>query len=207
MIVTEGRGGAGVRTVLGPHVGLLVVDMQVDFGLPSGSLYVDGAEQILPPVNALIGEVLSAGGRVVYTQDSHPSQTPHFVTQGGPWPPHGVQGTAGAELLPGLRVDGPLLAKGTDGGDGYSGFSVRDPLTGQTSPTVLEARLRGHGITHLIVVGLAGDYCVGETALDGARLGFVTEMPLPLTRFVGLQPGDDGAMIARAEAAGVLVSS
>jgi nicotinamidase/pyrazinamidase len=186
---------------------LIVVDMQVDFGLPSGSLYVAGAEEILEPVNALVRSVRAEGGLVVYTQDHHPAQTPHFLAQGGLWPAHGVVGTPGAELLPGLVVDGHVLPKGTDGQDGYSGFSVRDPSSGQTSPTVLEALLRAAGVTSVTVVGLAGDYCVGETALDAARLGFDTRLPLPLTRFVNLQPGDGERMAERARAAGVRVTT
>jgi nicotinamidase/pyrazinamidase len=193
-----------ITTFLGRDTALVVVDMQVDFGLPSGSLYVDGAEEILEPVNALVRKVQEAGGLVVYTQDHHPAETPHFIAQGGPWPPHGVAGTPGAELLPGLLVAGDVVQKGIDGKDGYSGFSVRDPKSGETSPTVLEEKLRG--ISSVIVVGLAGDYCVGETALDAVRLGFSTEMPLELTRFVNLQPGDDARMVARVESAGVVVS-
>lgn len=173
---------------------LVVVDMQVDFGLPSGSLYVSGAEEVLAPVNALVD---GWDGLVVYTADDHPEQTPHFTT----WPVHCVAGTPGAELLPGLHVTGPVVRKGTDGADGYSGFSTRAP-DGSTHPTELESLLRKENVDEVTVVGLAGDYCVGETALDAAALGFTTRMPLRLTRFVG----DPAAMLARLDAAGVAVS-
>jgi nicotinamidase/pyrazinamidase len=177
---------------------LVVVDMQVDFGLPTGSLYVSGAEEILGPINEL---VRSWDGPVVFTADSHPADTPHFET----WPVHCVAGTPGAAFLPGLDVTGPVVEKGTDGQDGYSGFSVRAP-DGSVTRTVLEGLLREQGVDEVTVVGLAGDYCVGETALDAVDLGFRTTMPLALTRFVNVQPGDDDRMVARLEAAGVQVT-
>jgi len=172
---------------------LVVVDMQVDFGLPTGSLYVTGAEEILEPVNALVD---SWDGPVVYTADDHPPTTPHFDT----WPVHCVAGTPGAQFLPGLHLLGPVVRKGTDGQDGYSGFTTK-AHDGATSPTELEALLREEGVTEVTVVGLAGDYCVGATALDAAALGFTTRMPLALTRFVG----DPADMLGRLDAAGVEV--
>ncbi len=189
----------------GSTTAVIVVDMQVDFGDPSGSLYVQDGEDLVAPVNALTAEVLSAGGKAYFTQDWHPEQTPHFVTQGGIWPPHGVAGTPGAGLLAELVVNGPVVQKGADGCDGYSGFSVRDPQTGATEATVLGDWLRRDGVDRLVVVGLAGDYCVVETAVDAADLGFRVEMPLALTRFVGLHEGDDAKAVERARAAGVLV--
>ncbi len=189
----------------GPHTAVVVVDMQVDFGDRSGSLYVTGGEELVAPVNELVQQVANAGGRAYYTQDYHPAETPHFATYGGIWPPHCVEGTPGAELLPGLVVAGPVVQKGTDGKDGYSGFSVRDPLTGDTEVTVLGDTLRRDGVERLVVVGLAGDYCVVETAIDATRHGFTVAMPLALTRFVNLSPGDDGRAVERARAAGVTV--
>jgi nicotinamidase/pyrazinamidase len=110
-----------------PSTALVVVDVQNDFTDPSGGLSVADAPAILAPVNERVAACRSAGGLVVYTQDWHPERTPHFTTDGGPWPVHCVGGTWGAELHPELLVDGPVVRKGVDGGDGYSGFSVRDP--------------------------------------------------------------------------------
>jgi nicotinamidase/pyrazinamidase len=177
---------------------LLVVDMQVDFGLPSGSLYVSGAEELLDPVNDLVRRW---DGPVVYTADTHPAQTPHFDT----WPVHCVAGTPGAALLPGLEVRGEVVPKGTDGRDGYSGFSTRAP-DGSVTPTVLEGLLRAEDVDEVTIVGLAGDYCVGETALDALALGFRATVPVPLTRFVNVAPGEDARMVERLEAAGVEVT-
>ncbi|MBX6387692.1 MAG: isochorismatase family protein [Frankia sp.] len=190
----------------GPGVALVVVDLQNDFATPGGSLYVHGGEEIVPAVNEEVEAAVAAGSPVFWTQDWHPPQTPHFVTSGGIWPPHCVAGTPGAELHPDARVVGEVIRKGTDGADGYSGFSVRDPESGERSSTVLGERLAAAGCRKIVVVGLAGDYCVKETALDGRRLGLDVMVPLALTRFVNLSPGDDEAAIAELRAAGVEVA-
>jgi len=185
---------------------LVVVDVQNDFTDPSGGLAVADAEAILPEVNARVAACRVAGGLVVYTQDWHPERTPHFDTDGGPWPVHCVRDTWGAELHPGLSVDGPVVRKGVDGGDGYSGFSVRDPISGDISRTELGALLAAHEVERVVVVGLAGDVCVAATAEDAASLGFSTIVPLPATRMVELADGDGERAIARMRAAGVEVT-
>jgi nicotinamidase/pyrazinamidase len=187
------------------HTALVVVDVQNDFTDPAGGLSVADAESILPEVNARVAACRAAGGLVVYTQDWHPPRTPHFDTDGGPWPVHCVQDTWGAELHPGLVVEGPIVRKGVDGGDGYSGFSVRDPVSGDVSRTELGSLLEEHGIQHVVVVGLAGDVCVAATAEDAAALGFRTTVPLAATRMVELVAGDGERAIARMRAAGAEV--
>ncbi|MDM7089799.1 isochorismatase family protein, partial [Enterobacter asburiae] len=107
---------------------LLVVDVQNDFADPDGGLYVSSGEEVVPIVNDEVAAARAAGAAVLYTQDWHPESTPHFAKDGGTWPTHCVQGTWGAQFHPDLDVDGPVVRKGTDGGDGYSGFSVRDPV-------------------------------------------------------------------------------
>ena len=184
---------------------LLVVDVQNDFADPGGSLYVAGGEEIVPPVSQLVGAAQNGGSAVVYTQDWHPASTPHFEKDGGIWPVHCVGGTWGAELHPQLLVRGPVVRKGTSGEDGYSGFSVRDPTTGTAAPTQLHSLL-DPAVQRLVVVGLTGDYCVKETALDGLRLGYSVEVPLALTRFVELTPGDTERSVEEMRAAGVSVT-
>jgi nicotinamidase/pyrazinamidase len=115
-----------------------------------------------------------------------------------------VADTWGAELHPDLDVRGPVVRKGTNGEDGYSGFSVRDPRTGATTETQLESLIEP-SVRRLVVVGLAGDFCVKETALDGMRLGYDVEVPLDLTRFVNLEAGDDERSIGQLREAGVAV--
>ncbi|MFZ5871020.1 MAG: isochorismatase family protein [Actinomycetota bacterium] len=189
----------------GEGTALVVVDVQVDFASPDGGLYVPGGEEVVPVVNDEVRAARAAGSPVVYTQDWHPPHTPHFVPDGGVWPVHCVRDTPGAELHPDLVVDGPVVRKGTGGEDGYSGFSVRDPVSGRTSATHLGSLLDAEGVRRVVVVGLAGDVCVKETALDGRRLGYDVVVPLAATRFVELAPGDADRAVEEMQAAGVLV--
>ena len=193
------------RETYDARTALIVVDVQNDFTDPEGGLAVTDAEEILPEVNARVATCRSAGGLVVYTQDWHPERTPHFVTDGGPWPVHCVRDTWGAALHPDLIVDGPVVRKGVDGGDGYSGFSVRDPVSGDVKRTELGTLLEQHGAERVVIVGLAGDVCVAATAEDAAALGLATVVPLAATRMVELDPGDGERAVSRMRAAGVEV--
>jgi nicotinamidase/pyrazinamidase len=185
-----------------PNVALVVVDMQNDFADPQGSLFVKGAGDILPLVNSEIRLAREAGAFVVYTQDWHPETTSHFAKDGGIWPVHCVGETWGAAFHPALDVDGPSVRKGTNGEDGYSGFTVKDPATGATSPTELEGMLRERGIERVVIVGLATDYCVSATAIDAARLGFATEVLQDAIASVDLQADDGTRAIHLMQAAG-----
>jgi nicotinamidase/pyrazinamidase len=187
----------------GAEHALVVVDMQHDFGDPGGSLYVKGAEDIVAPIAQAIADTRSAGGYVVYTQDWHPEQTPHFADFGGLWPVHCVIESAGADLLPGIPVDGPVVRKGSGPEDGYSGFSVLHLPSGENRETELSALLDENGIMAITIVGLAGDWCVKSTAIDGIRLGYRVTVPLAMTRFVELNPGDTEQAIAQMRDAGV----
>jgi nicotinamidase/pyrazinamidase len=189
----------------GPDHALLVVDMQHDFGDPDGSLYVRGGEEIVEPINRAIEEARAAGHLVVYTQDWHPPVTPHFAEHGGLWPAHCVIDSAGAELLPGVVVDGPVVRKGSGPEDGYSGFSVLHLPSGENRETELSAILDENGIMAVTVVGLAGDWCVKSTSIDAVRLGYRATVPLALTRFVELNPGDTGRAVDAMREAGVEV--
>jgi nicotinamidase/pyrazinamidase len=155
--------------------------------------------------NAEIVRALTAGAAVFYTQDWHPESTPHFEKDGGVWPVHCVKGTAGADFHPRLLVAGSSVKKGSNGEDGYSGFSMRDPVTGETTPTELEAHLRRRGIDRLVVVGLALDYCVKATALDGAAAGFPVELVLDATAPVNLKPEDGDLAIQELKQASIEV--
>src|SRR5436189_4146883 len=121
---------------------LLVVDVQNDFADPKGSLYVRGGEDVVPVADREIDAAQRVGATVAYTQDWHPPDTPHFAKDGGVWPVHCVRDTWGAELHPGLTVVADPVRKGTGGEDGYSGFSMREPTTGEEEPTGLEDALR-----------------------------------------------------------------
>jgi len=170
---------------------LIVVDVQNDFADPDGNLYVGGGEATIPFVNEQIDRARGAGALVVYTQDWHPESTPHFQKDGGVWPVHCVMGTWGAEFHPGLEVVGPVVRKGSHGEDGYSGFMMRDPETGEEKPTELDGILEDHDVERVVVVGLAQDVCVKDTALDAAGRGYHLDVPEAGTRAVNLREGDD----------------
>jgi len=186
-----------------PETALVVVDVQNDFADPAGSLAVAGGEAIIPVLNAEIEAALAVGATVAYTQDWHPEHTPHFAKDGGIWPDHCIQETWGAAIHPALAIDGPVVKKGAAGEDGYSGFTMRDPVSGETVPTDLEGLLRSRGIERVVVAGLATDYCVKATALDAIRLGFRTTVLLDAIAAVDLKPGDGDRALDELRAAGV----
>lgn len=172
------------------NTALIVVDCQNDFADPAGSLYVKEGEVAISFSNEEIRAATAGGALVVYTQDWHPESTPHFAKDGGIWPIHCVAGTWGAEFHPLLDSGGVTIRKGSNGEDGYSGFTMRDPVSGEETSTELESILRQASVHRVYVVGLALDYCVKATALDARRLGFETTVLIDATRAVDLQPGD-----------------
>jgi nicotinamidase-related amidase len=170
---------------------LVIVDFQNDF-TPGGALAVPDGDAIGPRVRELIDS-----GRfdlVVATRDWHPADHGSFAASGGPWPPHCVAGTPGAELhdaVPRDRVD-VVVDKGTDPAtEGYSGFDG----------TGLEALLRERGIDRVTIVGLATDYCVRATALDALREGFAVTVDRAGVRGIDEEPGDAERALAEVEAA------
>jgi nicotinamidase/pyrazinamidase len=191
----------------GPTTALLVVDVQNDFADPGGSLSVPGAEAILPRVDGEVRMAEAAGALVVATQDWHPEHTPHFAPDGGIWPVHCVADTWGAALHPALTIPdaAPRIRKGANGEDGYSGFTMRDPLTGETIPTELEELLRDGDVDRVVVVGLATDYCVKATALDARRLGFETAVLADAIAAVDLEPGDGERALDDMRDAGIAI--
>ena len=188
-----------------PSTALVVVDVQNDFADPRGSLAVGRGSAIIPIVNSNVLAANVAGAFVVYTQDWHPESTPHFAKDGGIWPVHCVAGTWGAELHPDLDVTGPVVRKGTGGEDGYSGFSMRHPVSGETMPTNLEGLLRERSIKRVVVCGLATDWCINATALDAIELGFETIVLGDAIAAVDLKPGDGARAIGELSAAGAVV--
>jgi nicotinamidase/pyrazinamidase len=113
-----------------------------------------------------------------------------------------VAGTWGAELHPKLLVEGPIVRKGSNGEDSYSGFTMRDLQSGDERPTELEGLLRERGVQRVVVCGLATDYCVNATALDARRLGFDTTVLTSAIAAVNLKPGDETRALAEMADAG-----
>ena len=190
-----------------PSTAIIVVDVQNDFADPAGGLSVLGGDAIIPRLNGVIDDAVAAGALVTYTQDWHPESTPHFAKDGGIWPVHCVAGTWGAEFHADLHVVGPVVQKGSNGEDGYSGFTMRDPETGLEMQTELDGLLRARGIKRVVVTGLATDYCVKATALDAVRLGYGTELRTDVIAAVDLQPGDGQRAIEEMRSAGVRVTA
>jgi nicotinamidase/pyrazinamidase len=192
----------------GPDTALIVVDVQNDFADPAGSLSVAGGEAIVPIVDREIAAANEAGAAVVATQDWHPESTPHFAKDGGIWPVHCVRDTWGAALHPGLHLpdSAAVVRKGTNGEDGYSGFSMRDPTTSETVPTPLHVLLQEAGVRRVVITGLATDYCVQATALDALRLGYQAAVLTDAVAPVDLQPGDGDRAIEAMREAGVTLS-
>jgi nicotinamidase/pyrazinamidase len=178
---------------------LVVVDLQNDF-CPGGALGVRGGDAIVPVVNRYLERFAAAGAPVFLTRDWHPAVTRHFQAYGGVWPPHCVQGTAGAEFHPGLTppAEAVIVSKGMDPDqDAYSAFQAED---GAGRP--LAAVLAGRGVRRLFVGGLATDYCVRASVLDGVREGFEVVVLTDAIGAVDLQPGDGTRAIEEMRGAG-----
>lgn len=186
---------------------LVVVDVQNDFANNQGSLYVRGGEGIVPVVNREVSRAVAGGASVVYTQDWHPPSTPHFAKDGGIWPVHCVAGSWGAQFAAGLEVGGPVVRKGTGGEDGYSGFTVREPGRGAEHPTEMATLLRERGVERVVIVGLATDYCVKETALDALGAGFGTSVLTHGIRAVDLARDDGKSALEQMARSGVALIS
>ena len=148
---------------------LLLVDVQNDF-CPGGALAVPEGDRVLAPLNQVIAQFKAAGRPVYASRDWHPADTTHFRDFGGPWPPHCIAGSPGADCHPTLHLpaDAIVVSKGQDrNDDGYSAFEGQTD-TGRT----LADDLRARGVTELYVGGLATDYCVRASVLDARRAGF-----------------------------------
>ncbi|MBT3943148.1 MAG: isochorismatase family protein [Chloroflexi bacterium] len=168
---------------------LVIVDVQNDF-CPGGTLAVPTGDDVARTMTRTAAAFSEQGGRVFATQDWHPVAHSSFAESGGPWPPHCVQGSRGAELHPDLHLpDGHVnIKKGSDPEvDAYSGFLDSD----------LEAQLKGADVTRVFVGGLATDYCVLNTVLDARRIGFETYLLTDGIGAVDVQDGDGDRAIAR----------
>ncbi|TVQ88389.1 MAG: bifunctional nicotinamidase/pyrazinamidase [Deltaproteobacteria bacterium] len=178
---------------------LLLIDLQPDF-CPGGALGVRGGEETIAVANALAPRF----EHVVCTQDYHPEGHSSFHQHGGPWPPHCVQGTAGAELHPELRVEpDAVFPKGTrHEADSYSGFADDDGV-----PTGLHAYLQERGVRELVALGLATDYCVKATVLHALERGYQVFVVREGCRAVELDPGDGDRALAEMAQAGARVVS
>jgi nicotinamidase/pyrazinamidase len=157
---------------------LIIVDVQNDF-CPGGALAVPGGHEVIPVINSLLQQRWLS----VATKDWHPAEHCSFKPQGGPWPPHCVQQTAGAELHPELDATmiQLIITKGSHPDkEAYSGFQG----------TELAHILREKGVKRVVLCGLATDYCVRATAHDALREGFEVIVLEDAIRGVEVNAGD-----------------
>ncbi len=195
---------------------LLLIDIQNDF-MPGGALAVPDGDAVVPVADALMPKF----SLVIATQDwhpadhgsfavSHPGNVPGDIIELGGvpqvlWPAHCVQDTPGASFHPDLDVAGidEVVRKGTDPAvDSYSGFfdNARRHSTG------LDEYLKARDVDELVVAGLATDYCVRATCLDGVDLGYAVTLVEDGCRAVDLAPDDGALAIEQMRLAGVAIA-
>jgi nicotinamidase/pyrazinamidase len=176
-----------------PEEALIVVDMQRDF-MPGGALPVPEGDRIIPRCNEYIRKFMERGALIVATRDWHPPNHISFKDRGGPWPPHCVQGTEGAEFVVELPADAIFISKATEPDkEAYSGFEGTD----------LAEILRKNGVKRVYVCGVATEYCVRATALDALKNGFETYLLADAVK--GIRREDEERALREMERAGVKV--
>ena len=178
---------------------LLVIDVQRDF-CPDGALPVKYGDQVVAPLNEAIEAFERLDLPVFFTRDWHPSNHISFKSRGGPWPPHCVQDSEGAEFHPGLRVprEAVVISKGDDpSAEAYSGFQGTD----------LEERLQRLQVDRVLIGGLATDYCVKETTMDARRAGLAVEVLKDCVRPVDASPGDGAKALVEMKKAGATLTT
>ena len=178
---------------------VLVVDVQRDF-CSGGALAVPGGDRVVPVLNRMLTHARLAGLPVYASRDWHPTVSSHFTTGGGPWPVHCVAGTDGARFHRDLHLpeDARILGTGLEpDSDGYSAFDghLDDGVS-------LAADLHRLGVAHLIVGGLATDYCVRHSVLDAIQQGWRVTLVTDAVAAVELTPGDGKRALAEMRDAG-----
>ncbi|WP_298841192.1 bifunctional nicotinamidase/pyrazinamidase [uncultured Roseobacter sp.] len=194
---------------------LIVIDVQNDF-CPGGALAVPGGDEIIDGINGLMADASA----VILTQDWHPAghssfasshegRAPYELTDMpyGPqvlWPDHCIQGSPGAGFHTRLDVDRAdmIIRKGYNPAiDSYSALFENDHVT----PTGLEGYLRTRGISELLMVGLALDFCVNFSAVDAAKQGFRVTVREDLCRAIDLDGSLDAARSGMRDAGVTLI--
>ncbi|HWH78170.1 MAG TPA: bifunctional nicotinamidase/pyrazinamidase [Candidatus Binatus sp.] len=181
------------------NAALVIVDVQNDF-CPGGALAVAEGDQVLRTLNLYIARFRASGLPIFATRDWHPAKTSHFKQFGGQWPVHCVQGTSGAEFHAALELDSQavIVSKGMAAdADSYSGFDAVD-----AAGVGLAELLHRTKTTRIFVGGLATDYCVKQTVLDGLKQGFAVVVLKDAIRGVDLNPGDSARAMEEMARAG-----
>ncbi len=170
-----------------PKPALIIVDLQNDF-CPGGTLGVRDGDAVVPVLNRYIEMFTKADLPIYATRDWHPDGTTHLDADGNPWPLHCIQGTEGAKFHTGLALGSNvvILSKGINPDvESYSGFQAAN-----VDGLALSDLLRLQGVQRIFVGGLATDYCVKQTVLDGLKQGFAVTLLEDCIRGVDLALGD-----------------
>jgi nicotinamidase/pyrazinamidase len=184
---------------LSKHDAVIATDVQNDF-CPGGALAVSKGDEVVPLLNRWMALAHESGATVAASRDWHPPDHMSFRQRGGPWPPHCVQNTRGAEFHPDLRLpEGTIIiTKGADRDrEDYSAFHHTD----------LAEQLRRRGVKRLWIGGLTTDYCVKESALDALKAGFEVHVIVAATRAVNVEPGDGDRAVAAMREAGAIIEA
>jgi nicotinamidase/pyrazinamidase len=178
---------------------LLIVDVQYDF-MPGGALAVAEGDAVVAPIQ----NIRDRFDCVVFTQDWHPADHCSFLHNGGIWPAHCVQNTSGAEIDKRIiRANDTVIRKGVHREvDSYSGFWDNE----RKHKTELDAFLKSKKADSIYVCGLATDYCVKFTALDGVAAGYTVYLVLDACRGVNVNPHDVGDALNAMAAKGVKIT-
>jgi nicotinamidase/pyrazinamidase len=184
---------------------LLIIDMQHDF-CPGGALPAEGGHDIVPILNRSIEMFTKHDYPVFASRDWHPEGSAHFKERGGPWPPHCVQGTEGAEFHQDLQLPENVVVITTgDDPEEDEGYSAFEGATDEGKS--LKSALENAGVEEVFIGGLATDYCVRASALDAVKAGFRTHLLLDAIRGVNVNPGDADMAIEEMKRAGVHITS
>jgi nicotinamidase/pyrazinamidase len=184
---------------MGNNSALLIVDMQKDF-CPGGALGIAGGDDIIPIINCYIGVFMERKLPIIASRDWHPSMTKHFREFGGSWPAHCVEGSDGAMFGEGLLLPPETLvfSKGMDPDrDEYSALHARNDRGTPLAEFLIEK-----DIQHLFICGVATDYCVLQSALEGLRHGLAVTILVDAVRGVERQMGDAERAMEEMEDAG-----
>lgn len=178
---------------------LIVVDVQNDF-CEGGSLAVPGGEDVVPVINGLVQYCESRQIPIFFSRDWHPENHISFKEQGGPWPPHCVQGQKGAAFHPELYIpsSAAVISKAASPDkDAYSAFDG----------TELLEMLRDQSILRVFICGLATDYCVKSTALDALKEGFEVFIVTDGIKGVNVQPDDSSRALEELDQQGAWLTT
>jgi nicotinamidase/pyrazinamidase len=183
------------------RVAIIIIDIQNDF-CHNGVLPAKDTFTLIQPLNRIIVWALKKNYICIYTRDWHPWNHCSFTTFGGTWPPHCIQGSYGARFTDGILVP-------------YSSIIIdieKEP--GQTNMTYsafenssLRDELNRLGISHLAATGIATEYCVKATVLEGIQFGFSFTVLTDLVRPINIKPGDDQQALEEMKAAGAEITT